>query len=293
MTFRAGFVNIIGNPNVGKSTLLNALIGEKLSIVTSKAQTTRHRILGLYNTDDYQIVFSDTPGILKPANKLHKAMLDTVDMALTDADVILYVTDCFESIDKNKDYLEQIGKQQTPVIVVINKKDISSEEQILNRIQELRTFFPESDFFIVSALKGKYIADLMAKIKEHIPVHPPYYDQDDLTDRDMRFIISEMVREKIFLFYKQEIPYSVEIEVESYIEEPTIDRVSVVIHVTRDSQKSILIGKNGLALKKVGTAARLDAERFLQKKVFMQIFVKVSDDWKDNENQLKRFGYIH
>lgn len=289
--FRSGFVNIIGNPNVGKSTLMNALVGERLSIITSKAQTTRHRIMGIVNGEDFQIVYSDTPGILKPNYKLQESMMRFVGGALRDADVILYVTDTVEQSDRSDEIIAKIGLSTIPTIVVINKIDLTDEEKLVGLVARWREKLPAAEVIPVSALENFNIGGLFDLILSRLPEGSAYYPEDALTDRNMRFFASEIIREKIFLNYDKEIPYSVEIVIEEYREEPTIDRVSATIYVSRDSQKGILIGHKGSMLKKVGTAARLDLEEFLGKKVFLELHVKVSDEWRNDPRQLRRFGY--
>lgn len=291
MAHKAGFVNIIGNPNVGKSTIMNALVGEKLSIITSKMQTTRHRIKGIVNGDDFQIVYSDTPGILKPNYKLQEAMLKFVDTALIDADVILYVTDVIENPDKNKDYIERIRKSNMPVIVLLNKIDLSNQEKVLELYRYWSNIFPGADVFPISALERFNIEPIFARLMELLPDSPPFFGKDDLTDRNERFFMQEIIREKILLNYQKEIPYSVEVEVEEFKEEPAIIRMRAVIYVARDSQKGIIIGHKGEALKRVGIEARKDAEEFFSKKIFLELYVKVAKEWRDAEKQLKKFGY--
>lgn len=291
MAHKAGFVNIIGNPNVGKSTIMNALVGEKISIITSKMQTTRHRIKGIVNGDDFQIVYSDTPGILKPNYKLQEAMLRFVDTALTDADVILYVTDVVEDTGKNPEYIEKIGKSGVPVIVLVNKIDLSNQEEVITLVNHWSQTFPEADIFAVSALRKFNIAPIFDRVLELIPEAPPYFSKDELTDRDERFFMQEIIREKILLHYQKEVPYSVEIKVEEFKEERKLIRIRAVIYVVRESQKGILIGHQGKALKTVGTEARKDAEEFFDKKIFLELFVKVAKDWREKERMLKNFGY--
>lgn len=291
MAHKAGFVNIIGNPNVGKSTIMNALVGEKISIITSKMQTTRHRIKGIVNGDDFQIVYSDTPGILKPNYKLQEAMLRFVDTALTDADVILYVTDVVEDRGKNPEYIEKIGKSGVPVIVLVNKIDLSNQEEVIILVNHWSHTFPEADIFAVSALRKFNIAPIFDRVLELIPEAPPYFSKDELTDRDERFFMQEIIREKILLHYQKEVPYSVEIKVEEFKEERKLIRIRAVIYVVRESQKGILIGHQGKALKTVGTEARKDAEEFFDKKIFLELFVKVAKDWREKERMLKNFGY--
>lgn len=289
---RSGFVNIIGNPNVGKSTLMNALVGERLSIITSKAQTTRHRIMGIVNGDDFQIVYSDTPGILKPSYRLQESMMKFVAGALKDADVILYVTDTVERGDETSQRIvDGIATSGIPVIVVINKIDLTSQEALEELAARWRARLPEAEVVPVSALNGFNIGGLFDLILVRLPEGEPYYPKDTLTDRTMRFFASEIIREKIFLNYQKEIPYSVEIAIDEYREEPGLDRISATVYVARESQKGILIGHKGEMLKRVGTAARIELEKFLGKKVFLQLYVKVSDNWRDSDSQLRRFGY--
>ena len=288
---KSGFVNIIGNPNVGKSTLMNALVGERLSIITSKAQTTRHRIMGIVSGDDFQIVYSDTPGILKPNYKLQESMMKFVTGAVSDADVILYVTDTVEQSDRSAEIVERIRRSGLPALVVINKIDLTTPEALEALVEKWHAELPEAVIVPVSARERFNIEGLFGKILEVLPDGPAFYPKDTLTDKSLRFFASEIVREKILRFYDKEIPYCCEIEIESYKEEPAIDRIAATIHVARESQKGILIGHKGEKLKRVGEAARKDMEQFLGKKVFLQLFVKVSADWRDNERQLRRFGY--
>ncbi len=288
---KSGFVNIIGNPNVGKSTLMNALVGERLSIITSKAQTTRHRIMGIVSGDDFQIVYSDTPGILKPNYKLQESMMKFVTGAVSDADVILYVTDTVEQSDRSAEIVERIRRSGLPALVVINKIDLTTPEALEALVEKWHAELPEAVIVPVSARERFNIEGLFGKILEVLPEGPAFYPKDTLTDKTLRFFASEIVREKILRFYDKEIPYCCEIEIESYKEEPAIDRIAATIHVARESQKGILIGHKGEKLKRVGEAARKDMEQFLGKKVFLQLFVKVSADWRDNERQLRRFGY--
>ena len=288
---KSGFVNIIGNPNVGKSTLMNALVGERLSIITSKAQTTRHRILGVVSGDDFQIVYSDTPGILKPSYKLQESMMKFVSGAVSDADVILYVTDTVEQSDRSADILERIRTSGIPTLVVINKIDLSTPEALDALVERWHGILPEAEIVPVSARENFNIEGLFAQILEVLPEGPAFYPKDTLTDKTLRFFASEIIREKILRTYDKEIPYCCEIEIESYKEEPAIDRIAATIYVSRESQKGIVIGHKGEKLKRVGQLAREDLEKFLDKKVFLQLFVKVSDDWRNNERQLRRFGY--
>ncbi len=291
MKHKAGYVNIVGNPNVGKSTLTNKLVGERLSIITSKAQTTRHRILGIVNEENYQIVFSDTPGVLKPNYKLQESMLRFSKTALQDADVIIYMTDVVEKLDKNSDYLDSVRKTDSPVILVINKIDESNPEQLDGLVSIWKEQLPNAEIYPMSALRGFNTDNLMKRIKELLPVSEPYFDKETLTDKPTRFFVSEIIREKILLYYQKEIPYSVEIEVEEFKEEEKQINIRAIIHVARDSQKGIIIGHQGAALKKTGTAARKDLEKFLDKKVFLTLYVKVNKDWRDKDNSLKNFGY--
>ena len=293
MEHKAGFVNIVGNPNVGKSTLMNDLVGERISIITSKAQTTRHRITGIVNTPDYQIVFSDTPGVLKPNYRLQQSMLNFSEGALTDADVLLYVTDVVEDPTKNADFLARVAKEKVPVLLVINKIDLlkgnNDLENIVSRWKEL---LPNAEVFPISALENFNTANLMARIVELLPVSPPYFGKDALTDKPARFFVTEIIREKILLNYDKEVPYSVEVIVEKFEESEHSIHIMATIFVERDSQKGILIGKGGAMLKKVGTEARKDIEKFFDKRVYLELFVKVEPNWRNRENKLKAFGYI-
>ena len=288
---RAGFVNIIGNPNVGKSTLMNALVGERLSIITSKAQTTRHRIMGIVNGEDFQIVYSDTPGILKPAYKLQESMMNFVRGAVDDADVILYVTDTVERSDRSDELIERINRSGIPVITVINKIDLTDPQKLEELVDAWHAKMPDAMIVPVSAREQFNMKGVLDAILERLPEGEAFYPKDTLTDKTLRFFASEIIREKILLNYEKEIPYCCEIEIDTYKEEPTIDRITATIYVARNSQKGIVIGHKGEKLKRVGRAAREDMERFLGKKVFLQLFVKVQDDWRDNERQLRRFGY--
>jgi len=288
---RAGFVNIIGNPNVGKSTLMNALVGEKLSIVTAKAQTTRHRIMGIVNGEDYQIVYSDTPGILKPNYRLQKSMMNFVDTAIGDADIILYVTDTVEKGDKNDEYISKLQKIDCPVVLVINKIDISSQDQVLELMNWWKEQLPKAIIFPASAQEKFNLDNIFDAIVSNLPEAPAWYDKDVFTDKNLRFFASEIVREKIFLNYKEEIPYSCEVEIEEFKEGAERYDISAVIYVMRETQKGIIIGKGGQSLKKVGTQARIEMEDFFQKKVFLRLFVKVDADWRESKKELKRFGY--
>ena len=288
---KSGFVNIIGNPNVGKSTLMNALVGEKLSIITSKAQTTRHRIMGIVSGEDFQIVYSDTPGILKPSYKLQESMMKFVTGAVADADVILYVTDTVERGERSAGIIDRIRQSGVPAIVVINKIDLTTPEALETLVDKWQGELPEARIVPTTAKENFNIEGLFKTILDLLPEGPAFYPKDTLTDKTLRFFASEIIREKILRFYDKEIPYCCEIEIESYKEEPAIDRIAATIYVARDSQKGILIGHKGEKLKRVGQAAREDMEQFLGKKVFLQLFVKVNDDWRNNERQLRRFGY--
>ena len=291
MAHRSGFVNIIGNPNVGKSTLMNALVGEKLSIVTAKAQTTRHRIMGIVNGEDWQIVYSDTPGILKPGYRLQENMMKFVDGALGDADIILYVTDTVETADKNAEYIEKLGRIDCPVIIVLNKIDISSQDDVLKLMQYWKEQLPKALVIPVSAQERFNLDSVLEAVKERLPECPPWFDKDAFTDTNLRFFASEIIREKILLNYKEEIPYSCEVEIESFKEGEERYDISAVIYVMRDSQKGIIIGKKGAALKRTGTQARIEMEDFFQKKVFLSIYVKTDPDWRENRKELRKFGY--
>ena len=291
MAHKAGFVNIIGNPNVGKSTIMNALVGEKLSIITSKMQTTRYRIKGIVSGDDFQIVYSDTPGILKPNYKLQESMLKFVDNALIDADIILYVTDVIEDPAKNQDYIDKIKKSNMPVIVLINKIDLSDQGKVTELFDYWLQIFPGATVFPLSATEKFNIAPIFDRIIELLPEGEAFFPKDDLTDLNERFFMQEIIREKILLYYQKEIPYSVEVEVEEFKEEKDIIRIRSIIYVARDSQKGIIIGHQGKSLKRVGTEARKDAQEFFDKKIFLDIYVKVAKEWRDKENQLKKFGY--
>lgn len=288
---KSGFVNIIGNPNVGKSTLMNELVGEQISIITSKSQTTRHRIMGIVNGEDFQIVYSDTPGVLKPNYKLQESMLQFSNSALTDADILLYVTDIYETYDKNQEFLQKVQKAEVPVMLLINKIDQSDQDKVGELIQQWQEVIPNARIMPISAL-NRFNTDMVFKtILELLPEGEPYFEKDALTDKSERFFVSEIIREKILLNYKKEIPYSVEVVVESFKEEDEIIRINAVIYVARDSQKGIIIGHKGASIKRVGTDARKDIEKFFQKKVFLELFVKVNKDWRDNDNILRKFGY--
>ena len=288
---RSGFVNIIGNPNVGKSTLMNAMVGEKLSIVTAKAQTTRHRIMGIVNGEDYQIVYSDTPGILKPSYRLQKNMMNFVDAAIGDADIILYVTDTVETADKNADYVAKLQRLDCPVIVVINKIDLSDQPRVVELMEYWRGQLPKAEVIPASAKERFNLESIFDSIVEKLPVSPPWYDKDTFTDRNLRFFAQEIIREKILLNYSQEIPYCCEVNVEQFKEGEERYEIDAVIYVMRDSQKGIVIGKKGAALKKVGTEARIDMEDFFQKKVFLSMYVKVDPEWRESRRELRRLGY--
>ena len=288
---RAGFVNIIGNPNVGKSTLMNALVGEKLCIVTAKAQTTRHRIMGIVNGEDFQLVYSDTPGILKPNYRLQKNMMNFVDGAIGDADIILYVTDTVEKPDKNGEYVEKLRGLTCPVILVINKIDISDQPKVLELMAWWKEQLPKALVIPASAQERFNLDSIFDAIVERLPVCPPWYDKDTFTDRNLRFFASEIIREKILLNYGEEIPYCCEVEIETFKEGTERYEIGAVIYVMRDSQKGILIGKAGAAMKRLGTQARLEMEDFFQKKVFLSLYVKVDPDWRESRKELRRFGY--
>jgi len=291
---RSGFVNIVGNPNVGKSTLMNALVGERLSIITSKAQTTRHRILGIVNGEDFQMVYSDTPGVLSPNYRLQEKMLEFSRSALVDADVLLYVTDVTDSADRNADFLAKVKKMAsagTRVFLIINKIDLTTQETLENLVAFWQNQLPEAEIFPISAQERFGVAQLFDAIKNALPEGPAFFPKDQLTDKSERFFVNEIIREKILLNYDKEIPYSVEVEVESFLEEDDIIRISAVIYCERDSQKGIIIGKAGSALKRVGSQARKDIEEFFQKQVFLQLYVKVDRDWRSNTGRLKHYGY--
>ncbi len=291
MKHKAGFVNIVGNPNVGKSTLMNQLVGERISIATFKAQTTRHRIMGIVNTDDMQIVFSDTPGVLKPNYKLQESMLAFSVSALADADVLLYVTDVVENPEKNLDFLEKVRKLTIPVLLLINKIDMTDQKGLVAVVERWHALLPEAEILPISAL-NKFGTDILLKrISELLPDSPPYFDKDQLTDKPARFFVSEIIREKILLYYDKEIPYSVEVRVEQFKEEEKLIRINAVIYVERDSQKGIIIGHQGYALKKVSTEARKALEKFFGKRIYLETFVKVDKDWRSSKRELDSFGY--
>ena len=291
MNHRSGFVNILGNPNVGKATIMNALVGEKLSIITPKAQTTRHRIMGIVNGDDFQIVYSDTPGILRPQYKLQETMMNSVNSALSDADMILYVTDVLERTADEGEYIDKIKESGIPVIIAINKVDLTNQADLEKVVEPWHAAFPESPVIPVSGLKKFNLDSLLNAILAKLPESPAYFPKDQLTDKYERFFASEIIREKILINYKKEIPYSVEIEIEEFKDEKKIIKIRALIHVTRDSQKGIIIGHKGSMLKRVGTEARHDMEDFFKKKVFLELYVKVTKDWRDKPLTLKRFGY--
>ncbi|MBT4869329.1 MAG: GTPase Era [Polaribacter sp.] len=291
MEHKSGFVNIIGNPNVGKSTLMNALVGEKLSIITAKAQTTRHRILGIVNHDDYQIVFSDTPGIIKPAYELQSSMMDFVKSALDDADILIYMVEVGEKELKNEAFFQKIIHSEIPVILLLNKIDTSSQEVVEQKVDYWKEKVPNAFVFVISALEKFNVDSLFEKIVTLLPEAPPYYPKDQLTDKPERFFVNEKIREKILIHYKKEIPYSVEVETEEFVEEENIVRIRSVIMVERETQKGIIIGHKGTAIKRVGAEARKDLEKFFEKKVFIELYVKVNKNWRSDKNQLKRFGY--
>ncbi len=288
---KAGFVNLVGNPNVGKSSLMNLFVGDRISIATFKAQTTRHRILGILSSDDYQIVFSDTPGVLKPNYKLQEAMLAFSLSALEDADVLLYVTDTIEDSSKNSDFIEKVEKLNIPILVLINKIDLTNQENLISLVEQWHERLPKAEIFPVSA-KAKFNTDkVLERIIELLPESPNYFDKDQFTDKPSRFIVSEILREKILLYYDKEIPYSTEVVVNEFHEEEKIIHISATIYVERESQKGIIIGHRGIALRKVGMEARRDIERFFNKKVFLKTFVKVDSDWRNSDKELKMFGY--
>ena len=290
---RSGFVNIVGNPNVGKSTLMNLLVGERISIITSKAQTTRHRIMGIVNTDDYQIVYSDTPGVLKPRYKLQDAMLDFSEGALTDADILIYVTDTVEDPEKNKEYLDRVAKEKVPVLLVINKIDLLKNEfDLVNLVKAWQMRLPQAMIVPVSAKENFNVDNLKRLIEERLPAGAPFFGKDALTDKPARFFVTEIIREKILLLYEKEVPYSAEVIVEKFDEKENSIHIMAVIYVERDSQKAILIGKGGEKIKQVGIEARKDIEKFFGKKVYIELFVKVEKDWRNRDNKLRAFGYI-
>ncbi len=288
---KAGFVNIIGNPNVGKSTLMNALVGERLSIITQKAQTTRHRILGIVNEEDYQIIFSDTPGIIKPAYALQESMMDFVKLAFEDADILIYMVEIGEKGLKDERFFNKINTTKIPVLILLNKIDKSTQEFVLEQVAYWKEQLPEAEIYPISALEKFNLQTVFDRIVALLPESPPFYPKDQLTDKTERFFVDETIREKILLHYKKEIPYSVEVDTEEFVEEEKIIRIRSIIMVERDTQKGILIGHKGAALKRVGSEARRDLEKFFQKKIFLELYVKVNKNWRNNEQQLKRFGY--
>ncbi|MBQ9641729.1 MAG: GTPase Era [Bacteroidaceae bacterium] len=288
---KSGFVNIVGNPNVGKSTLMNLLVGERISIATFKAQTTRHRIMGIINDEEAQIVFSDTPGVLKPNYKLQESMLAFSESALQDADVLLYVTDPVEKVDKNSGFLQKVQRMDVPVLVLINKIDLTNEKDLVTLVEQWHETLPKAEILPISALHKFNVQPVLQRIKELLPECPPYFDKDQLTDKPARFFVSEIIREKILLYYDKEIPYSVEVGVESFQEDDTHIHINAIIYVERDSQKGIIIGHGGKALKKVATEARKSLERFFGKSVYLETFVKVDKDWRNSDKELNLFGY--
>ena len=290
---KAGFVNIVGNLNVGKSTLMNRLVGEKISIITSKSQTTRHRIKGIVNTDDYQIVFSDTPGVVKPSYKMQEYMLEFSKSALVDADIILYVTDVVENIEKNLDFIDKVNKSDIPVLLVINKIDLTTQEKLEALFDKWKSLIPRAEIFPLSATENFNVDNLYKRIVELLPEGEPFFPKDELTDLPSRFFVNEIIREKILQYYDKEVPYSVEVEVEEFKEDDKRINIMAVIYVERSSQKGIIIGSQGEALKKVGTQARLDIEAFFGKKVFLNLYVKVLKDWRNKDSELKNFGYAN
>ena len=288
---KAGFVNIVGNPNVGKSTLMNALVGERISITTFKAQTTRHRIMGILNTDDMQIVFSDTPGVLKPNYKLQESMMNFSVSALSDADVLLYVTDVVEKPDKHNDFIEKVRLQTFPVLLLINKIDLTDQQTLEKLVEEWKELLPQAEIIPISAISKFNIDYILRRIKELLPDSPPYFGKDQWTDKPARFFVTEIIREKILLYYDKEIPYAVEVVVEQFKEEPKMIHINAVIYVERESQKGIIIGKQGKALKKVASEARKELERFFNKTIYLETFVKVDKDWRSSDKELRNFGY--
>ena len=290
---RAGFVNIVGNPNVGKSTLMNQLVGERLSIITSKAQTTRHRILGIVNADDYQIVFSDTPGVLQPKYKLQESMLSFSEEALTDADILIYVTDVVENPEKNRSYLDKVAKEKIPILLIINKIDLlKGQDELLAIYDRWKGILPNAEIFPTSAKEKFNVSNIMKRVVELLPPSPPFFGKDALTDKPARFFVTEIIREKILLHCENEVPYSAEVIVEKFDEKEKSIHIMTVIYVERDSQKAIVIGKGSSMLKRIGSDARKEIETFFQKKVFLEIFVNVEKDWRNRENKLRSFGYL-
>ena len=288
---KAGFVNIVGNPNVGKSTLMNLLVGERISIATFKAQTTRHRIMGILNTEDTQIVFSDTPGVLKPNYKLQESMLNFSESALTDADVLLYVTDVVEKPDKNSEFLDKVRRMQVPVLLLVNKIDLSNQTDLSTLVEEWHESLPQAEIIPISAANKFNVDTVLRRVRELLPDSPPYFGKDQWTDKPARFFVTEIIREKILLYYDKEIPYAVEVVVEQFKEDAKSIHINAVIYVERDSQKGIIIGKQGKALKKVSTEARKTLEKFFQKSIYLETFVKVDKDWRSSDKELKNFGY--
>jgi GTP-binding protein Era len=288
---KAGFVNIVGNPNVGKSTLMNALVGERISIITSKAQTTRHRIMGIVNGENFQIVYSDTPGVLKPNYRLQESMLGFSKSALSDADVLLYVTDVFDSPERNKDFVRMVNENTAPVILVLNKIDLIDQHKLEQKVDYWKSIIPRAEILSLSAMHKFNLNPLLKRIEDLLPESPPFFDKDSLTDKPARFFVTEIIREKILLNYEKEIPYSVEVVVEQFKEEENIIRINAVIYVERESQKGIIIGHGGKSLKRVGIESRKDIELFFDKKVYLELFVKVEKDWRSSEGKLKGFGY--
>lgn len=291
MAHKAGFVNIIGNPNVGKSTLMNSLVGERLSIITAKAQTTRHRIMGIVNGEDFQIVYSDTPGVLKPNYKLQETMLKFSTGALSDADVILYVTDTVELMDKNRDFIDKVKQNSAPVLLILNKIDLTTPQILDALVEKWHVELPNAVIFPVSALEKFNLENVINKIVELLPESEPYFPKDALTDKPLRFFASEIIRERILVNYQKEIPYSVEVTIDEYEEGAKLDRIRAIINVARESQKGIIIGHKGTMLKRVGTEARKEMEQFTGKKVYLELYVKVNEDWRNNEKALRKFGY--
>lgn len=288
---KAGFVNIVGNPNVGKSTLMNVLVGERISIITSKAQTTRHRILGIVNGEDFQIIYSDTPGVLKPNYRLQESMRKFSNSALTDADILLYVTDVYDSAEKNADFIEKVNLNPAHLILIINKIDLIDQQKLEMLVDKWSQLLPRAEIFPVSALENFNVAPVFDRIKALLPESPPFFDKDQMTDKPARFFVTEIIREKILKYYDKEIPYAVEVVVEKFLEEEKIIRIHAVIHVERESQKGIIIGHGGKSLKKVGTEARKDLEAFFEKKIYLELFVKVEKDWRKKDTALRNFGY--
>ncbi len=291
MAHKSGFVNIVGSPNVGKSTLMNRLVGEKVSIVTNKAQTTRHRILGIVNTEEYQIVFSDTPGVVNSAYKLHDNMMSYVNASIHDADVLLFITDAKETEMNHKETLERIQRVKVPVLCLINKMDLSDQENVKKKLDYWQERLPEANVFPISALHGFNVDSVWECILAAIPESPPYFEKDAISDRPMRFFVAEIIREKIFMHCQKEIPYATQVEIEEYLEEEDIVKIRALIIVERDSQKGILIGKGGVMLKRIGREARIEIEKFIESKVYLETFVKVDKDWRGSENKLKKYGY--